>query len=101
MVRHVVRTDRASELCVSKNAHDPEKIHLSLVGVHFFKTVQPAPDITHVDLVDFSALAEILNNRQNFTSWVLQSFCRSPQTQLKPVVRAVDDGFIPLDGLEN
>jgi len=71
MVRHVVRTDRAGELRVSKNPHDPEEIHLSLVGVNFFKTVQSAPDIAHMDLVDFPTFAEILNNWQNLTAWVL------------------------------
>jgi hypothetical protein len=66
VARHMVRTDRQAELHISKNSHNLEKIHLSFVGVHFREVVKASADITHMDLMYFAPITQVLDNGENF-----------------------------------
>jgi hypothetical protein len=74
---------RTRELHVPKNSHELEEVHLALIGIHFFKTVQPATDVAHMDLVDLSSFPQILDNGQDLHAWVLQTLGSCSQAQLK------------------
>src|SRR5438094_5867599 len=64
MTRHVIGTDRSGELPVAQHPHDGEKVHHPLVGINLFEIVQATADVAHVDLMNFSAPAQILDNRE-------------------------------------
>src|SRR5262245_2900146 len=101
MPGHVIGAKRSGKLCVSHDSHDLEKVHVAFIRENLRKVMQSSADVAHVNLINFSSLAQILDNRQNLCLWVLQPLsCRS-QTQLKSVVRTINDGLVSFDRLKN
>lgn len=66
VARHMIRTDRETELHISKNTHNLEKIHLSFIGVHFREAAKASTDIAHMDLMYFAPTPQVFDNRKNF-----------------------------------
>jgi hypothetical protein len=54
-----------------------------------------------MDLMDLSALTQVLDDRKNFRQRFLQSLTSSSQAQLKSVVGTVDDLFVAFESLED
>src|SRR4051812_19746656 len=73
MAGHVISANGISKLRVPKNAHDLGEIHVAFVGEDLCEIAKPAADVAHMDLIDLSALTEVLNNRKDFGQRVLQS----------------------------
>src|SRR5438034_234417 len=101
MTRHVVGTNRSGELGVAQHAHDGEESQHSFGGKNLVELVQAAADVAHVNLVDFSSPAQVLDDGENFLVGILEPLGGGSETQLESVVRAVNNRFVTLDGLED
>src|SRR5437879_3057034 len=101
MFRHMIGQDGTAKLYVAKNAHDLKEIHLSFIRVYLLEIAVAAANVTHVDLVDLAALSQVACNRQDVGSRVLQSFSGRAQTKLEAIVRAVDQGFVAFESIED
>src|SRR6266498_3682598 len=101
MTRHVIRTDRSCELGVSQHAHNREEVHRSFIRINLLKMVQATANVAHVNLMDFSAPAQVFDDGQDLRAWIFQPFSRRSETQLESVVRAVHNSFVTFNGLED
>src|SRR5438034_3735390 len=99
--RHVIGAQRAGKLDVSQNSHDLEEVHNAFIRENLVEIVETAANVSHMDLVYFSPFAQVLNDRQDFCLRVLQPLARGSQAQLKSVVWAVHDRFVPFDGFND
>ena len=71
MTRHVIRADGTRELCVPQDAHDLQEIHFALVGENLLKVVEASANVAHMDLVYFAPFAEVLDNGEHLSFWIL------------------------------
>src|SRR2546426_1125034 len=97
MTRHMIGTYRPGELRVAQDSHDLEEVHLALVRKNFLEIVEPAANVAHMDLVDFSSFAQVANNGQDLAVWVFQPLSGRSKTQLKSIVWTLNDRFVSFD----
>ena len=101
MTRHMIGSNRAGILIVPQNPNNLEKIHLAFIRKHLVEIVKPALNISHMDIVDFSSLGQVFDNREDFLARIFQPLRQRSQTNLKPVVGTFKKRFVAFDTVEN